>query len=115
MASRRNFLKLAGSAMCAAAFPPSNALGFGARPGSARSEARSPDYVLRIAASPVEIAPKQIVSTIAYNGHFPGPLLRFEEGRSARAPLQKIPACCRAILWDADGKSFQTGRLVPSL
>lgn len=49
--------------------------------------------------APVEIAPKQIVSTIAYNGHFPGPLLRFEEGRSARAPLQKIPACCRAILW----------------
>ncbi len=38
------------------------------------------DYTLRIAASPIEIAPKRIISTTTYNGQFPGPLLRFKEG-----------------------------------
>jgi len=38
---------------------------------------------LRIAASPVEIAPKHIVSTITYNGQFSGPLLRFKENQRA--------------------------------
>jgi FtsP/CotA-like multicopper oxidase with cupredoxin domain len=39
------------------------------------------DYTLHIKASPVEIAPKRIVSAVTYNGQFPGPLLRFKEGR----------------------------------
>jgi FtsP/CotA-like multicopper oxidase with cupredoxin domain len=39
------------------------------------------DYTLRIQTSPIEIAPKRIVSAITYNGQFPGPLLRFKEGR----------------------------------
>lgn len=38
------------------------------------------DYTLHIAATPVEIAPKKIISAITYNGQFPGPLLRFKEG-----------------------------------
>ena len=38
------------------------------------------DYTLHIKSSPVEIAPKRIVSAITYNGQFPGPLLRFKEG-----------------------------------
>lgn len=42
---------------------------FGA--SSSQSESNRPDYVLRISASPVEIAPKHIVSTITYNGQFP--------------------------------------------
>jgi FtsP/CotA-like multicopper oxidase with cupredoxin domain len=41
----------------------------------------SADYVLRIAASAVEIAPKHIVSTTTYNGQFPGPLLRLKVGQ----------------------------------
>jgi FtsP/CotA-like multicopper oxidase with cupredoxin domain len=39
------------------------------------------DYTLRIQTSPIEIAPKRIISAITYNGQFPGPLLRFKEGR----------------------------------
>ena len=42
---------------------------------------RTADYVLHIAATPVEIAPKKIISAVTYNGLFPGPLLRFKEGR----------------------------------
>ena len=45
------------------------------------ADSSTPDYVLRIAASPIEIAHNRIVSAITYNGQFPGPLLRFKEGR----------------------------------
>lgn len=49
---------------------------------SVQSETDPPAYILRIAAAPIEIAPKHIVSAITYNGQFPGPLLRFKEGQS---------------------------------
>jgi len=42
-------------------------------------EAVNPDYALRIAASPIEIAHDKIISTVTYNGQFPGPLLRLNE------------------------------------
>lgn len=45
------------------------------------------DYTLHIKTSPVEIAPKWIISAIAYNGGFPGPLLRFKEGRPVTVDL----------------------------
>ncbi|HEX4229636.1 MAG TPA: multicopper oxidase domain-containing protein [Bryobacteraceae bacterium] len=48
---------------------------------SKNAESTAAEYTLRIAASPVEIAPKRIISTVTYNGQFPGPLLRFKEGR----------------------------------
>jgi FtsP/CotA-like multicopper oxidase with cupredoxin domain len=39
------------------------------------------DFTLRIAPASVEIAPRKVVKTIAYNGSVPGPLLRMKEGR----------------------------------
>src|SRR6266404_265711 len=45
------------------------------------SESAVADYTLRIATSPVEIAPKRIISITTYNGQFPGPLIRFKEGQ----------------------------------
>ena len=39
------------------------------------------DYTLRIGSGTVELAPDCIVSTVLYNGQFPGPLLRFTEGK----------------------------------
>src|SRR5262249_59919646 len=39
------------------------------------------DYTLRIATGLVELGPETIVSTRLYNGQFPGPLLRFTEGK----------------------------------
>ena len=80
IASRRDVLKLAGTAVLAAACPKVSR-GFAAQPILPNAALNSPDYVLRIAASAVEIAPKHIVSTITYNGQFPGPLLRFKEGQ----------------------------------
>jgi FtsP/CotA-like multicopper oxidase with cupredoxin domain len=44
-------------------------------------------YTIRIAATPVEIAPKKIISTTTYNGQFPGPLLRFKEGQEVTVDI----------------------------
>jgi len=40
------------------------------------------DYTIRIGTGLVEVAPQYIISTITYNGQFPGPLLRFKEGQT---------------------------------
>src|SRR5580765_3169037 len=48
-------------------------------PGS--QDQTRPDYTLRLKTTPIEIAPKRIISVTTYNGQFPGPLLRFKEGR----------------------------------
>ena len=80
--SRRQFLKLAGVAG-AGLLRPGPALLGGAIIESAEPEAPEPpaDYTLRIANTPIELAPNRIVSAITYNGQFPGPLLRFKEGQ----------------------------------
>ena len=76
--SRRKFLKASGLAAGALVLPTKQ--GWSHR--SAETDERSPaDYTLHIKAAPVEIAPKHIVSMVTYNGQFPGPLLRFREGK----------------------------------
>jgi FtsP/CotA-like multicopper oxidase with cupredoxin domain len=47
----------------------------------ASSDTDSPDYALHIKTSPIEIAPRKIISATTYNGQFPGPLLRFKESQ----------------------------------
>src|SRR5450631_3815047 len=39
------------------------------------------DYTLRIASGRIDLGPGHMVSTTLYNGEFPGPLLRFKEGK----------------------------------
>ncbi len=39
------------------------------------------DHTIRIGTGLIELAPDRIISTTTYNGQFPGPLLRFREGR----------------------------------
>jgi FtsP/CotA-like multicopper oxidase with cupredoxin domain len=39
------------------------------------------DHTLRISSGLIEAAPDKIISTKTYNGSFPGPLMRFQEGR----------------------------------
>jgi alkanesulfonate monooxygenase SsuD/methylene tetrahydromethanopterin reductase-like flavin-dependent oxidoreductase (luciferase family) len=57
----------------------------GAMPIAAReaedAAAELPDYTLRITTGLVELSPEHIVSTALYNGQFPGPLIRLEEGK----------------------------------
>jgi FtsP/CotA-like multicopper oxidase with cupredoxin domain len=82
-ASRREFLKLAGTFAGAGFLAPVIGLGkpeLRRATESQRLESKA-DYTIRIAASPIEIAHNRIVSGITYNGQFPGPLLRFKEGQ----------------------------------
>jgi FtsP/CotA-like multicopper oxidase with cupredoxin domain len=71
---RRSLLKLGGLSPFAAALP------HWARAADQGVEIK-PDYMLRIGTGLVELAPDHVVSTTLYNGQFPGPLLRFKEGR----------------------------------
>ncbi len=120
IASRREFLKVVGNAACAAACP--NGLrGFTAQPPSPRVALNSPDYVLRIAASPVEIAPKHIVSTVTYNGQFPGPLLRFKEGQSVVVEVHNDTDTSEQLHWhgqfvstDVDGAAEEGTPFIPA-
>ena len=82
--SKRTFLKtiaggtaalLTGTAGCPAQMPSTDSR-------STPEQNNGPaDYTLHIAAKPIEIAPKKIISAVTYNGQFPGPLLRFKEGQ----------------------------------
>ncbi len=81
---RREFLKLGGLAVLGSSVPN---LVRATSPLSATTPATvngKADYSLRMARSLIELAPDHIVSTRAYNGQFPGPLLRFKEGRAGR-------------------------------
>lgn len=63
------------------------------------TESPAADYRLHIAASAIEIAPKQIVSAITYNGQFPGPLLRFKEGREVTIEIHNDTDTPEQLHW----------------
>ena len=64
------------------------------------------DYTLRIATGLVELAPKHIVSTVLYNQQFPGPLLRFTEGRRAIVDIHNDTDTPELVHWH--------GQMIPS-
>lgn len=70
---RRQFLKTTGFTALAANVPIREQA-FAAPPCVA-------DYTVRIGTSLVEVGPQRFLSLTTYNGQFPGPLLRFREGR----------------------------------
>src|SRR5271167_1509693 len=85
--SRRRFLKTAGLATGALLLSPKNSLAqteATTESGASditQADSGAADYTLHIQNSPIEIAPKRIISATTYNGQFPGPLLRFKEGQ----------------------------------
>jgi FtsP/CotA-like multicopper oxidase with cupredoxin domain len=80
--SRRHFFQWAGIATSGLCLAPRFGLAQMAAAGaSAPPPPGAANYTLRIGTGLVELTPDQIISTITYNGQFPGPLLRFKEGR----------------------------------
>jgi FtsP/CotA-like multicopper oxidase with cupredoxin domain len=71
---RRQFLKTTGLTALAANVSVK-------QPAAFAAPARAADYTVRIATSLVEVGPQRFLSLTTYNGQFPGPLLRFKEGR----------------------------------
>ncbi len=122
--SRRRFLK----ATCAVAGAgltttvTSRELAAALSPSSAGLPQKGPaDYTLRIGASPIEIAPKRFVSTICYNGQFPGPLLRFKEGQPVTVEIHNDTDTPEQLHWhgqfvstDVDGAAEEGTPYIPA-
>jgi FtsP/CotA-like multicopper oxidase with cupredoxin domain len=125
--SRRHFLKVAGTAAGATVFGSGVALDSAALAPeltvgvSCQSETSPPDYTLRISVTPVEIAPKRIVSTVTYNGQFPGPLLRFKEGQRVVVDVHNDTDTPEQLHWhgqfvttDVDGAAEEGTPFIPA-
>ena len=113
--SRRHFLRIAGTLAGAGMVQPA----FGHSLWTA--DPAPADYTLHIAASPIEISPKHILSTITYNGQFPGPLLRFREGQPTTVDIFNDTDTPEQLHWhgqfvsdDVDGASEEGTPPVPA-
>ena len=79
------------------------------------------DYTLHVRASAIEIAPKRIISAITYNGQFPGPLLRFKEGKQVTLDIHNDTDTPEQLHWrgqkvsvDVDGSAEEGTPFVPA-
>lgn len=125
--SRRNFLKAAGAAAGSAVIPGALAEASGVADRSHGQDAQAAankakaDYTIRIAATPVEIAPKKILSLTTYNGQFPGPLLRLKEGEKVVLDLVNETDTPEQLHWhgqfvpvDIDGAAEEGTPYIPA-
>src|SRR5256714_11998925 len=85
------------------------------------AENQAADYTLHIKDSPIEIAPKRIISAITYNGQFPGPLLRFKEGRQVTVDIHNHTETAEQLHWhgqkvsvDVDGAAEEGTPFIPA-
>lgn len=79
------------------------------------------DYTLHIRSSAIEIAPKRIISAVTYNGQFPGPLLRFKEGRQVIVDIFNDTDTPEQLHWhgqkvsvDVDGAAEEGTPFIPA-
>lgn len=79
------------------------------------------DYTLRIGTGLVELAPDHIVSTTLYNDQFPGPLLRFKEGKRVVVDIHNDTDTPELVHWhgqmipsDVDGVAEEGSPFVPA-
>jgi FtsP/CotA-like multicopper oxidase with cupredoxin domain len=91
------------------------------QPKEAALESGPADYTLTIAVKPVELAPNRILSTATYNGQFPGPLLRFQEGRPVTIDIHNQTDTPEQLHWhgqfvstDVDGAAEEGTPFIPA-
>ena len=90
--SRRRFLKAAAISTGAVLLPHGDSFGqTPASPAPATSDARSPDYTVRIGIARSRSRRRGSSRLTTYNGQFPGPLIRFKEGQEARLISSTTP------------------------
>ena len=111
--TRREFLRTTGLAAGLLLFSPKNIFATEAEPAA--------DYTVRIKAAPIEIAPNEILSTITYNGQFPGPLIRFQEGREVTVDIFNETDTPEQLHWhgqivstDVDGAAEEGTPYIPA-
>jgi len=119
--SRRDFLKTTGVLTGSALLPSISFPSTATEELSAPTQAEAADYTIRIAASPIEIAPKRILSAITYNGQFPGPMLRFKEGKQVTVDIQNDTDVPEQLHWhgqmvpvDVDGAAEEGTPFIPA-
>ena len=113
MNTRREFLRTTGLAAGTLLFSSENIFAAEAEPAA--------DYTVRIKAAPIEIAPNEILSTITYNGQFPGPLIRFREGREVTVDIFNETDTPEQLHWhgqivstDVDGAAEEGTPYIPA-
>lgn len=94
--------------------------------GTAASCSRTPpggkaDHTLRIGHAAVEVGAGKLVSTTTYNGQFPGPLLRFTEGKQTIVEIYNDTDTPEQLHWhgqrvpvDVDGSSEEGTPFIPA-
>ena len=113
MISRRSLLKYV-------ALAPAMSAGLPLARATNQGASEKADYTLRIATGLVELSPEHIVSTTLYNGQFPGPLLRFKEGRRVVIDIHNDTDTPELVHWhgqmipsEVDGASEEGTPFVP--
>jgi FtsP/CotA-like multicopper oxidase with cupredoxin domain len=131
MMNRRTFLKLGGLASLAGTtsatariLTANDAQRAGHEAAAAHMQQAAhtqPDYVIRINRGLVEVAPDHIISTTTYNGQFPGPLLRFTEGRQTSVEIINETDTPEQLHWhgqfvpvDVDGSAEEGTPYIPA-
>ena len=93
---RRHLLKLGGLAAIAGTLPSCTP-----REGQHQQQPGEDkaDYVLHIGTGLVEFGPDRILSTVTFNGQFPGPLVRFKEGQRAIIDIHNDTSTSEQLHW----------------
>jgi len=95
--SRRDFLALTGTAAFTALLPSRASFGFGEN--SPRSERGAADTSCALPQARLRSLRSNIVSTITYNGQFPGPVLRFKEGQPVSVEVRNDTDTPEQLHW----------------
>ncbi len=126
-ASRRQFLKVIGLGAGAFALStkdsPAQTMIAAQQSETSRilNESDSADYTLHIRSTPLEIAPKRIISATTYNAQFPGPLLCFKEGQQVAVDVYNDTDIPEQLHWhgqkvstDVDGAAEEGTPFIPA-
>lgn len=123
---RRDFLKLTGAGALVTSLPAlGRTLAAASNAASAAKAANaasvSADYAIRIGTGLIEVAPGRILSTTTYNGQFPGPLLRFKQGRKVVVDIHNDTDTPEQLHWhgqfvpdDIDGAAEERTPYIPA-
>jgi len=118
--TRREFFKIAGAAAGGALFSPNILATEYSGQQSRTTSDEKPDYTLHIRNSLVEIGKDRLLSTTTYNDQFPGPLLRFREGKRVTVEIHNATDTPEQLHWhgqrvptDVDGAAEEGTPFVP--
>ena len=123
--NRRHFLKIGGSILPAAGVLPATAASLlhqqAQKPTAPWLRDQPADYTIRINTSLIEVGKQRILSTTAYNGQVPGPLLRFKEGQKAIVDIYNDTDTPEQFHWhgqtvpvDIDGSAEEGTPYIPA-